>query len=218
MRRLPAYLFWPLAPILLLNPNPAVRRTRHVLFSAFTFLISATAAAQAPPTQKGPSFDLVVELGAEWGGDRVGEVTFTDGDTQAMYAGQGITGAVGVVVRPRRDAPLGLRATAGLKWTPTAADNANIMLTRLPFEVVGTYGFTKDVWAGAGYVHHARVRFNGDGFGPDMDFEGAHGATVEVGWRWAALTYTTLGYTDEAGTRFDASSIGVSGVFPILRR
>ena len=63
---------------------------------------------------------------------------------------------------------------------------------------------------GAGLVRHAGVKVNGDGFFPDADFDASTGATLELGWRWAALTYTSMEYTDPAGATFDAGSFGVS--------
>jgi hypothetical protein len=33
---------------------------------------------------------------------------------------------------------------------------------------------------------------------------------VELGWRWIALSYTQLDYTDEYGGNWDASSFGLT--------
>lgn len=198
-----------------------MRSVKNLLAAGLSLVVSGSAAAQdapAAPAPKGVSFDLLAEIGVEYGGDRVAKFEFTNGGTQTMRAGQGGTAAVGVRVRPRRGSPLGVRATAGIKYVTTAADNANITLTRIPLEVVGSYHVTKDVWAGAGYVHHARIRFDGDRFGPDIEFKSANGATVEVGWRWAALTYTALEYTGGGAPGLDASSLGVAAVIPVLRR
>ena len=174
---------------------------------------AASASAQPipeTPARRGPSVAFVLEGAVEYGGDRFGETVFEDGSTQTMRTGQGGTGAVGVEVRPQRGSPLAARATAGVKFVTTAAGNADIVLTRIPVEVVGSYRLHRDVWAGLGYVGHYRIRFDGDDVAPDVAFDPAHGGTVELGWRFAALTYTVLSYTDEFGNDYDASSVGVA--------
>ncbi len=176
------------------------------------------ASAQAPTPHSGPVFGLVGELAVEYGGDRFAEFRYTDGRTQTMRAGQGGTAALGVTVRPGVASRLGARATVGVKFVTTAADNATILLTRIPVELVGTVQITDDVWAGAGYVYHGRIRYSGDGFGPDVAFDPAHGATVEAGWRWLGLTYTKIAYTDAFGFEYDASSVGATAIIPLLRK
>lgn len=173
-------------------------------------VVAQTASPEGPPVRRGPSVAFVLEGAAEYGGDRFGETVFEDGSTQTMLAGQGGTGAVGVEVRPHRASPLAARATVGVKFVTTAANNADIMLTRIPVEVVGSYRLPREFWAGAGYVGHYRIRFEGDDFADDAAFDPAHGVTAEVGWRWAALTYTAIRYASESGDAFDASSVGVS--------
>jgi hypothetical protein len=167
------------------------------------------AAPVAPPVPGGPYFGFVVESALEMGGDPVATVLFDDGESQDVNGGQGITLSVGGLFRPSRTSPFGVRATAGLKYVTTAADNAHIRLTRIPVEVIGTYNVTPDVWVGGGYVRHAMVRFNGDGIGPDLDFDDANGGTVEVGWRFVALSYTAMEYTDEDGNTYNASNGGI---------
>lgn len=174
------------------------------------------AEAQAAPS--GPFFGFVIEGGIEGGGDEIATTLFEDGDTQVMHAGQGGTVAVGGQVRLDRASPLALRGTVGLKYVTTAATNAHIRLTRIPIELVATYDVTPDVWVGGGFVRHAAMKFRGDGIGPDMEFEDANGGTVEVGWRWAALTLTKLQYRDAEGGEYDASSAGLSLIYVFGRR
>ena len=53
------------------------------------------------------------------------------------------------------------------------------------------------------------MNVNGDGFFPDSEMESSTGPTLELGWRWLAVTYTKLEYTDAADEKFDAGSVGV---------
>lgn len=177
--------------------------------AALLLLPFATSGAQAPAARK-PSLGVVIEGALEAGGDRFVETFFTNGESQTMRAGQGGTFAVGGEIRPHAASPLALRATAGIKFVTTAASNADIHLTRIPIELVGSYTFPRGWRAGAGYVRHSRIRFEGDELGPDVKFDDAQGFTVEAGWRWAALTLTRIDYTDEFGNDYDAGSVGLS--------
>ena len=75
-----------------------------------------------------------------------------------------------------------------------------------------TDGSTQDVngwWIGGGITHHSSIKFDADGFGPNINFDDATGPTFEAGWRWIALSYTKLDYKDEFGGKWDASSVGL---------
>lgn len=154
-------------------------------------------------------FAWVFDGTLEMGGDMLLELTFTDGSKQKIYTGQGGTVSFGAELRPRALPNLGLRALAGIKFTSTAADDANIMFTRVPLEVVASYYLPREWRVGAGLAYHTAVKLNGDGFVSDVNFDPAAGATVELGWKWAAVTYTTMEYTVPAGS-LDASAIGLS--------
>lgn len=179
-------------------------------------LVSSTAVAQSQgntgPSTSAPAsrFRFVIEGGVEFGGEEYIELTFTDGSTQTLTTGQGGTIAFGGEFRPARLPRLALGATVGYKFVTNASENASIGITRIPVEVVGRWSLDPDWWAGAGVVMHNSVRVKGDGFFPDEDLEASLGPTLELGWRWLALTYTSQRYTNEADAEFDASAIGVS--------
>ena len=113
-------------------------------------------------------------------------------------------------VRRRWRTRIALRGTVGYKYLTTKATNVSITLTRVPVELMGTVEVANDVRVGAGVVRHMAVRFDGGGLGPDMDFDDANGLTAEVGWRWLALSYTLMNYTDQQGNDYDASNGGLS--------
>jgi hypothetical protein len=188
----------------------ALSLTRGVLP---TLLVVATAAAQtdttmvAASTPKGPFLGFVIAGAGEFGGDPVATVTYTDGTSQDVNSGQGVSLAVGAELRPSHNSPLALRATVGYKYVTTMAENADITLTRIPLEVIGAYEFDGGFWAGAGVVHHTSVRFKADEL--TVPFESATGPTVRVGWRWVAASYTALTYQDEQENEYDASSFGL---------
>lgn len=184
---------------------------RSLLLSGLLVFVTLPTHAQTTPPLR-PAVELVGEFAVELGGDVVAELFYTDGSTTTMRAGQGGTVSGGLRLRPREGSPLSLRTTVGYKFVLNPSTNSNARLTRIPVEVVAAYDVTPDVWVGAGYVLHAATKLNGDGFLPDLDFDPAHGGTVEVGWRWFAATATLISYTDELGNDYNANAFGVSAV------
>ncbi len=196
------------------------RRSIFACPVAFVFAIGvtlsitpATAHAQkagtAAPAPRSP-IAFVIEGGVEFGGDPVVDLVFTNGDTQKLSAGQGGTIAAGLQFQPAALPRFSVAATVGYKFVTNASENASIGMTRIPLELVGRWKLDPDWWIGGGVVRHSAVKINGDGFFPDAEFDASTGATLELGWRWAALTYTALDYTDPVGDTFNAGSLGVS--------
>ena len=62
----------------------------------------------------------------------------------------------------------------------TAADNADIKVTRTMLQLNGIYRFANDWYAGGGYTMHMSPELDGDGFFEDIEFDDASGFTVEV--------------------------------------
>lgn len=195
-----------------LSPDASVR---SVLAAVAALALSIPSlGAQAPvaapaPTPAAPhKFGWVLDATFEFGGEEVAEVIFTDGSRQSLTAGNGGTFSFGAEYRPVPR--LGLRGTLGWKFSTSAADNVNVMFTRFPIEGVASWSLNDDWRVGAGVSHHANINLDFDGLGPNLKFDPATGATLELGWRWAALTYTAMTYTDEFGNDYDASAVGVS--------
>ena len=175
--------------------------------AAVSQVMQTTPKAPAPSTPH--RFGWVIEGGVEYGGDVLVTLLFDDGSEQDILAGQGGSVAFGFDVRPKSLPQVGIRTTAGIKFTSNASDNADISFMRFPIEVVGSYYLPREWRLGAGLAYHTGVSFNGDGFVPDVDFDPAAGLTLEVGWKALALTYTTMEYS-AGGASLGASAIGVS--------
>jgi hypothetical protein len=166
--------------------------------------------AEEPAGGDGAAVGFTVEADLEYGGDDLATVHFTDGESQHVKTGQGLTLALGGQYKPSEVSPFAVRATVGYKYVTTAATNADISIGRVVFEALGSYRFANDFWFGLGLTRHTNVEFNGDGFTSDVSFEDATGPTVEIGWKWLALSYTDLDYKDEFGGEWDASSLGLT--------
>lgn len=173
---------------------------------------TSVCAQQAAPSLRAK---FLIEAGVEYGGDEVARVFFTNGEDQVMRAGQGGFLAVGGQLEFAQLKSLMLRTSIGIKFNTTAADNANIRLTRLPFVVMPHWKMNEDFRLGVGITSHLGVKFNGDDFLPDVDFKSTLGPRFELGYRWIALTYTAIHYNTEAGASFSAGSIGASVSFTV---
>ncbi len=199
----------------------------RVLLALLAVVVSVPLSAQSTPPAPLPTVDVPVpaaqqqpsprralnwafDVSLEYGGDPYATLIFTDGSRQKLLAGQGGTISFGADYRLPAFPAVGLRALAGIKWSSNAAENSNISFTRIPIEVVGNYHLDDDWRIGAGLAYHAIGKVNGDGFFPDFEFDPAAGYTVELGWRWIALTYTGIEYSVGGGPKIDASAFGVS--------
>ncbi|MFC4310784.1 hypothetical protein ACFPN2_16945 [Steroidobacter flavus] len=156
-------------------------------------------------------FGFVFEGDLEYGGDDIATLSFVDGSSQDIKAGQGVSLALGGHYRAG-DSPFSVRGTIGYKYVTTKASNADISIGRTVFELVGNYLISDSWWVGAGITHQTGIKFDGDGWTPDIDFDDATGPTIEVGWRWFALSYTNLKYKGEFQGDIDASSFGLTAV------
>jgi len=168
---------------------------------------SATSAAQAAEPGKRGGF--LAQLDLDFGGDDVAALSFTDGDTQNVKAGQGVAFGVGGWVRPVASVPFELQGLLGYKVVFTAADNADIKMTRSTLQLNGIYRFANDWYVGAGYVQHMSPELDGDGFFEDIEFDNANGFNAEVGWRWVALHYTSIEYSSDGFEDADGSNVGI---------
>lgn len=171
-------------------------------------LISVDAFSQESPSPFLAKF--LIEGGLEYGGDEILKIFFTNGEDQVMRAGQGGTIAVGGQFEFSEIDKLLVRTTIGFKYNTTAAENANIRLTRIPLTLVPYWKINNNFRLGVGITSHQGVKFKGDGFVSDIQFKSTIGPRVEFGYKWFALTYTAINYKTPLEETFSASSVGLS--------
>jgi hypothetical protein len=172
---------------------------------------------QAQETQPNNSrLRFLINGGLELGGDAVATIGFTNGSSQKVNAGQGISVGVGGELRLLSSEKLRLRGSVGIKYVTTAADNAHIRLTRIPLILTGNW-MIDDSWRiGAGLASHQAIRFNAGGIGQNFKLTSPAGPIFEIAYKGIGLSYTMLTYSDELGVAYKANSIGLtfSGVLP----
>ena len=181
--------------------------TVAVLAAALAF---AGGRAEAAPGVGEPGrLGLVFETAAEFGGDDILKVLYTNGSTQTIRAGQGVTVGIGVHYQPY-SLPIDFAATVGYKFVRTAAYNTDLGVDRVVVKFTGTYALPNHFWMAAGPVWHTATKLKGDGYLPDVNFDDSVGGTVGIGWRWIGLTYTNIRYHGAFPGSVDASNEGVT--------
>jgi hypothetical protein len=179
-----------------------------MFFCASTFVFSQQ--SEHPVIAK-----FLVEGGVEYGGDEILKIIFTTGETQSMRAGQGGYLAAGGQFEFSQAKWLMLRASVGIKYNTTAAENANIRLTRVPLNLMPFWKINDDFQLGIGITAHQAVKLKGDGFVPDVDFSSRIAPRFEFGYRWFALTYSAVKYESDFNESYAASAIGFSASFTL---
>jgi hypothetical protein len=175
-----------------------------VFLSSFTNAFSQAAVKKSTPVR------FLAGAALELGGDKIADIYFTNGETQSVRAGQGISVAAGGQLQIPGAEKWLFRSTVGFKYVTTAADNVHIRLTRIPIIVSGNYMATPKLRLGAGLAMHTAIRFNTDGLGEDYKFKGASGPVFEIAYAGVGLSYTVMKYKDEENARYSANAVGLS--------
>ena len=133
-----------------------------------------------------------------------------------MPAGQGGTFFGGMQFSFSSLPAVRLRATAGIKYLTTAADNAHIRLTRYPLTLAINSVIAKDLTLGLGVTTHRSITLKTDGIGQDVTFNAATGIFTELAYKGIGLSYIPMKYTAPNGETFKAGAIGLTltGIFP----
>lgn len=181
---------------------------RHICAALLAASLGAGATAQAAE-EPGKRGGLLVNFDLDFGGDDLATVSFEDGDSQDVKAGQGIHFGVGGWFRPMDSVPFELQGILGYKYVTTAASNADIKVTRTTLQLNGLYRFANDWYAGGGFVQHMGPKLDGDGFFEDIEFDDAAGFNVEFGWKWIGFHFTSLDYSADSYEDADASHFGI---------
>jgi hypothetical protein len=190
-----------------------MKSLRARLWLAPTILILAGPVAAAegssPRGVAGERVGLMFQTDLDIGGDDLATVSFTNGESQDIKAGQGIVVSGGLHFRPIDSTPFDVQGLVGYKYVTTAATNADIKVTRVVLQLLGDYQFNNGVYLGGGLVRHTGTKLDGDGFFRNIEFDDATGFTIESGWRWIGLHYTHIEYENDFVRNVDASHVGL---------
>jgi|GEM_PF-4486488 len=139
------------------------------------------------------STHMTVDGGIGAGGDKLATVTFTDGSTQSLYAGNGLFADFGVQ-HNFAASDWSLKATFGFNVDAVAAKNANTSFTRAPLDVLAIYSHGNNHF-GFGLTEHLSPKLDLDGYGPNADFNNATGYILQYQYWLFGIRYTNIKYT-----------------------
>ena len=157
----------------------------------------------------------LVKLSADFGGEKLITVPFTDGSTADVEAGQGllIGGGGEVNVLPN----MLIKATAAFKYTSAGlANNGSVTWTRVPIDIIALYRLDKlKVGGGISYSLNNSLKGSGVASGVDSDFDNALGYTAILEYAIsekysASVQYTLMEFKESvSGTTVDGNNFGI---------
>ncbi len=161
--------------------------------------------AQRFGNNEGAHFALALTLGWQFGGEELVSVSWSDGGTSSLNAGDALSIAGGVLVEPfgGDSHVLQLQATVGYNYTAISASNASAKLTQIPVELLAFYRYRPSYFRiGGGLQYQIDPTFESKGLGipVPVSFGNALGVVVQGDWVFyesftASLRYTFLSYS-----------------------
>lgn len=155
---------------------------------------------------------LTLDAGLSGGGDKLATVFYTNGDTQSIYAGDGLFADFGVQ-RNLADTDWSLKATLGFDDWAVSASNATTTFDRYPLDLLAIYNIGRN-HIGFGVTEHFSPRLDLDGYGPNVSFNNATGVMLQYqywlfGLRLTSIRYTASGNCNGGCGTVSGNSLGV---------
>lgn len=139
-----------------------------------------------------------VDAGLAFGGDKLVTVTYSNGDTKSIYAGDGLFAGFGVQ-HNFADSDWSLKAAASFDYAAASGSNATVSFNRYPLDLLAIYSIGRS-HIGFGLTEHLSPRLDLDGLGPNVDFQNATGVVLQYqywlfGARFTGINYKVSGCT-----------------------
>jgi hypothetical protein len=161
----------------------------------------------------------VVMAGADFGGDTLRTVLFTDGSSETIKANEGLfLGGGASIINESKS--LEFQATLAFKFNSVTAKNGDIIWSRIPLEFLAFYRGSR-VRLGGGLTYHLSPELNGSGQASNLDvkYDNALGFVLEGDYLFASdgswagtflgLRFTSLKYKEKtSGTSYNSNGIG----------
>lgn len=183
------------------------------LASVAALLLAAPASPQAAEVRP------MIKTAADFGGDTLINVTFTDGSTQSIRANELLSLGGGVsIVNDAGDIETEL--TLSYKFGMVSASNGDVTFSRWPLDALVFYRLP-ELRLGGGLTYHLGPELSGSGFagGLNLDFDDALGLLLQADYRVTpkinlGIRYTSLDYKLRVnGASATVRSNGVGVVF-----
>lgn len=183
-------------------------------------LLAAVAAcfcALSAQADEGRSVFFALTGGLTYGGDEIATITYTDGSSTELRAGNLFSIGAGALWAPT-NMPISVQATLNYHSDYASAKNGDATFSRVPFELMGYYTGV-DKWrfgAGLRFVNSISAELKRDGAATEtVDYKNAVGYVIEAGYRitkqgWVNARIGIEEYEPESlkvgGWRYDISN------------
>ena len=156
---------------------------KHLVIGAALALVSLTAIAD-----DGRPLHFVLGTGLTFGGEKLANVTYTNGDTQDIRSGglYAFYGGIDVRATPL----MSFQATVGYHSDNTAAaSNGSVRFSRVPIEVLGYFHVNDRIRLGGGVrlVNNPQLRGDGVASNVHTDFDNTTGIILEGEYRFVSF-------------------------------
>ncbi|MGH8279951.1 MAG: hypothetical protein ACRETQ_10380 [Gammaproteobacteria bacterium] len=144
-----------------------------------------------------PTTHFTLDVGVTGGGDKLAVVSFNDGSSESLYAGD--SGYIDAgVIQDFGDPHWSIMGTLGYAYISVNASNATVSFSHLPLEVGGLYNFGNS-HVGFGVRYDVDPRLDLGGFGANQNFNNSLGWFAEYRWWLFGLRYTNITYRSSQG-------------------
>ncbi|MFC4160380.1 hypothetical protein [Chitinimonas lacunae] len=179
--------------------------------------LADTTSEKVEQPQAESGLDFLLTLGLTAGGDKLGNMIYTNGKSSSVHAGGMVQLGAGLYWRAK-DMPLSVKVTGNYHVDGATASNGDLTFRRFPIEFVGAYHFNERWSLGTGprLVKKPKLSLSLDGQGGSGEFddtvgwivEGAYNFSPKAGFvvRYVKEEYETKGYRP---LKFDGSHIGL---------
>ena len=156
---------------------------------------------------------VALDAGLAGGGDKLATVTFTDGSTKSINAGDALFVDIGFL-HNFAASDWSLKGTIGYAVTSVHASNGDFTFDRYPLDLIAIFSHG-DHHFGVGATYQLSPHLNLDGFAPNANFDNAAGLILQYQYWMFGVRYTNITYKTVrsvhciAHCSFDGSSLGL---------
>jgi hypothetical protein len=147
--------------------------------------------APAPPAkprqpraaQETQAFEWLVGIGYETGGEELGQVTFSDGSTAAVYANSGIVLNVGGIIPNGTNSPFSTQISVGYKTGGPRIWNNDVNWSAIPLDIIENYRINSlRMGLGINYQINPQLKVNLPTSNFITKYNNALGLVVQFSW------------------------------------
>lgn len=139
--------------------------------------------SQPAARKKSAGVEWLVGLGADFGGEELGQLTYSDGSTASVYANKGIAFFFGVILPNGRDSDFSTQLSLGYKLGGPRAINTDVTWSALPLEVIEYYrAGSLRTGLGLSYQLNPQLSVNTPATSYVDKYNNALGFIAQIGW------------------------------------